>query len=92
MGAGGACLEGGTGGGGGGGMEGSVGGGSADAGFRCVLLWGFEWWYDVKTRKGDAAMWDAVKEEAAKFLGDAAPPPDDAKDADAKSDGYGEEY
>ena len=35
MGAGGACFEGGTGGGGGGGMEGSVGGGSAGAGFRC---------------------------------------------------------
>ncbi len=44
-----------------------------EAGFSAIFLWGFEWWYDVKERKKDPKMWEAVKEEAAKFL--AGPPP-----------------
>lgn len=32
------------------------------AGFREVYLWGIEWWYWLKEKKGDAAFWDLGKE------------------------------
>jgi hypothetical protein len=37
------------------------------ADYRTVFLWGLESWYEKKVRKGDRAMWDAVKDLAKQF-------------------------
>lgn len=39
-------------------------------GMRTIDLWGAEWWYWLKTQKGDASVWNVVKEAVKKAEAD----------------------
>jgi len=38
-----------------------------DTGMRDIDLWGVEWWYQMKTKRGAPELWDTAKTELAKY-------------------------
>jgi hypothetical protein len=38
-------------------------------GFKCIFLWGFESWYEERTKYNISTIWEAVKSHSKTFLG-----------------------